>query len=95
MDSVTIRQLLVRLGFSLNAAHSLTTDQGLSSLEELRLLTDGEVINLCKALRKPGGMAENPDAPPAQVPNQGFMVSMRAENNLKLACYYLRHQSFT
>lgn len=41
-------------------------------------------------------MVANPDAllpnQPAQVPNQGFMVSMRAENNLKLACYYLRHR---
>jgi hypothetical protein len=65
-------------------------------LEEIGLLTDGEVVNLCKALRKPGGMVANPDAlfpnQPAQVPNQGFMVSMRAENTLKLACYYLHHR---
>jgi hypothetical protein len=96
MDPVIIRQSLVRLGFSMNAAHSIATDQGLNSLGKIGLLTDGEVVNLCKALRKPGGMVANPEAllpnQPAQVPNQGFMVSMRAENNLKLACYYLRHR---
>ena len=79
----------------MNAAHSITVDQGLNSLEEIGLLTDGEVVNLCKALRKPGGMVANPDAAlpnqPAMVPNQGLMVSMKAENNLKLACYYLHH----
>lgn len=95
MDPVIIRQSLVRLSFSLHAAHSIATDQGLNTLDEIGLLTDGEVVNLCKALRKPGGMVANPDAllpnQPAQVPNQGFMVPMRAENNLKLACYYLCH----
>jgi hypothetical protein len=95
MDPVIIHQSLARLGFSMNAAHSVTTDQGLNSLEEICLLTDGEVVNVCnKALRKPGGMAANPDAElpnqSALVPNKGFMVSMRAEKNL-LACYYLRH----
>jgi hypothetical protein len=96
MVPVIICQSLVRLGFSLHAAHSITTDQGLNLLEEIGLLTDGEVVNLCcKALRKLGGMVANPDAllpnQPAQVPNQGFMVLMKAENNLKLACYYLCH----
>jgi hypothetical protein len=51
---------------------------------------------LCQALKKPGGIVPNPNvgAPgaPAQIPNPGFNVAIKAEENLKLAAYLVRHQ---
>jgi hypothetical protein len=47
-------------------------------------------------MKKPGGTIPNPNAgapgAPAVIPNQGFNVSIRAEENLKLVVYYARHQ---
>jgi hypothetical protein len=34
---------------------AITLDQGLDSLDEIKLLSDLEVADLCKALRCPGG----------------------------------------
>jgi hypothetical protein len=64
---IICHSLVVRLGFSRNAADSIASDQGLlNSVEQIGLLTDCEAVNLCKqeALRKPGEMVvTNPDAP--------------------------------
>jgi hypothetical protein len=88
-----LRTALVRLGFSVDGAVDITADQGLDTLDEIKLLTDVEVSDLCKALRRPGGQIINPNAVganPAMIANPGVQVSLRAETNLKLACYYLR-----
>jgi hypothetical protein len=87
-----LRTALVRLGFSVDGAVDITADQGLDSLEEIKLLMDVEVSDLCKALRRPGGQIVNPNAVganPTYIANPGVQVSLRAETNLKLACYYL------
>ena len=83
-----------RLGFSNEAATRLSVDQGMHTLEELRLLKDEEVESLCKVIRRPGGVVMNfgDDDDDAAIPNPGTPISLRAENNLKLACYWLRHQ---
>jgi hypothetical protein len=58
-------------------------------------LTDVEVTNLCKVVGGPGGTIAGTD--PAgggvvvQVNNPGTSVSLHAEKNLKLACFYLKH----
>ena len=49
-------------------------------MEELNILTDGEIENLCKFIRMPGGIN-----PITNVDNLGIQVSLSAENNLKLA----------
>ena len=77
-------------------------DQGMDDLEELALLTDTEVENLCKVVRRPGGTIDNPNrndedgdpvaGQPATITNPGQTVALRAENNLKMACYYLRYK---
>jgi len=46
---------LCRLGFTTQAATAIMADQGINSLEELRILDDKEVESLCKVIRKPGG----------------------------------------
>jgi hypothetical protein len=73
---------------------AITDEQDLNSLDEIRLLIDGKVKDLCTALHKPGGMITNPNAAagqPAQIQDPGVRVSLWAETNLKMACYYLCH----
>ena len=105
---IALRTMLERLGFSAPAALYITNDQGMNKLSEFTLLTDDEVENLCKVVRRPGGTIPNPqraalqeagdDIPadmPAHVPNPGIVVPLRAVNNLKLACYFLRFREKT
>ena len=76
----------------------ITDAQGLNTLEEFRILTDSEVESLVKVIRRPGGTIADPApgaAPDAHIPNPGVAVSLRAENNLKLACYFLCHKHKT
>jgi len=90
-----IRDALERIGFSEEASDYITGDQGLDEVEEFRILSDSEVENLCKNTRRPGGIINNPNRGrnnPATIPNPGVPVSLKAENNLKLMCYYIRHQ---
>ena len=93
-----IHSALGRLGFT-GAAQTFTTNaQGLDTLEEFRILTDSEVESLVKVIRRPGGTiagAAPGAAPDPRIPNPGIAVSLRAENNLNLSCYYLRHKHKT
>lgn len=94
--NVAMRAAYQRLGFTVAAAVLLTEEQDQNDLDELRLLTDAEVTNLCKVVRRPGGTIAGP-APAGggvavQITNPGTSVSLRAENNLKLACFYLKHR---
>ena len=92
---IAIRAALARLGFSDEAATSIQVDQGLSTLDEFELLSDSDVSDLCKVVRRPGGTVAAVGAPGGQVANPGISVSMRAETNLKLACYFLRYGTRT
>ena len=89
MANVAMRSAFQRLGFSIEAATRITDTQGIDSVEELQLLTDSDVENLCKALKRPGGTIQ---VAGANQPDPGVQVSLRAETNLKLACYFLRHR---
>ena len=81
-----------RIGFSLTASQVIVDEQGLDSLEEIKLLTDDEIENLCKVVRRPGGTipGANPGDPP--VNNPGTPVPLRAENHLTFLVFFLRHQ---
>jgi hypothetical protein len=87
-----MRTMFNRLGFTVAASQVIVDEQGLDTLDEIKLLTDDEIENLCKVLRRPGGTipAENPAHPP--VPNPGTPINLRAENHLKLLAFYLRHK---
>ena len=77
-------------------------DQGMDDLAEFGLLTDTEVENLCKVVCRPGGTIANPnrndangDPVPGQlatITNPGQTVPLRAESNLKMACYFLQYK---
>jgi len=88
-DAAAMRQVFTRLGFTQEAATSIVDVQGIDSLEELRILSDSDVENLCKVVRRPGGTLI---AGGEEVPNRGISVSLRAENNAKLAAFWLRHR---
>jgi hypothetical protein len=80
------------LGFSANAATYITGTEDANSLEELEILEDTDVHNLCETVySNPGGLIANPNmgaaGQPAQIRNPGIPIS----TNLKLASYYLRH----
>ena len=61
-ELIALRAALVRMGLSGAAANFLTADQGLDSLAEFGILTDDEVTNQCKVVRRPGGTMANPEA---------------------------------
>ncbi|KAI2505147.1 hypothetical protein MHU86_9335 [Fragilaria crotonensis] len=93
MEPAAVRTALVRIGFLDAAAQAITDEQGIDSLEEIRLLSDDEISNLAKLIRRPGGVIPGQvNAAGNAVPNPGIQVNARAETNLKLAAFYLRHQ---
>ena len=89
--AAVMRLMFGRLGVANLARQSIVDEQGIDSLEELRVLKDSEVSNICKVVRCPGGMIHAAGGRPA-VPDHGEMISLRAENNIKLACFWLRHR---
>ena len=101
-NTAALRHALVALGFEEDAARVMIDAQGMDTLEEFALLNDSEVENLCKVVHRPGGTIPNPNATdavgdavagqPANITNPGKTIPLRAENNLKMACYYLRYQ---
>ena len=84
---------IVRISFLEAAAQAQTDNQGMDSLDEIRILSDDDIANLCKLLRRPGGVVPGVvNAAGNPIPNPGIQVSARAETNLKLAAFYLRHK---
>ena len=107
-ELVALHAALTRMGFSPAVASFITDTQGMNDLEEFLLLDDEGVGTLCKAIRRPGGQIRNPafaaagtaaaaaaDGIPANISNPGYVVSTRAETNLKLMCYFLRYRRST
>ena len=60
-----IRIMLVRMGFTADAANLITGDQGIDSVNELRTLDNDKASNLCRVLRRPGGVTAAGAADPA------------------------------
>ena len=85
-----MRAMFGRLGVEHNACVSIVEEQDINNLEDLWLLKDNEVTHLCKVVQRPGGMIAAVGNAPA-LPDHGETVSLRAENNIKLACFWLRH----
>ena len=93
MEPAAIRTALARIGFVDAAAQALTEEQGIDSLDEIKILSDDDIANLCKLLRRPGGVVPGVvNAAGNAVPNPGIQVNARAETNLKLVAFFLRHK---
>ena len=80
----------MQIEFSAEAALVITNTQGIDCMEELEILTDGEIENLCKVIRRPGGINTI-----TNVANLGTQVSLKTENNLKLVSFFLKHKART
>ena len=61
-DPAAIRGALKRIGFFQQARTYIVNNQGIDEIEELRILTDEEVENLCKNVRCPGGYDTQPSS---------------------------------
>jgi hypothetical protein len=94
MSEITaIETILERLGFTREAAGYMTRACYVDSLDEVKWM-DGEddVENMIKRVNRPGGtftVGSGNDS--VTTPNVGLKVSIRAENNLKLCIYFLKH----
>ena len=77
MAGVALRNTYVRIGLSSEAALVITDAQGIDCMEEIEIFTDGDIKNLCKVIRRPGGINQI-----TNVANLGIQVSLRAKNNL-------------
>ncbi len=86
MDGHALRAILQVNGFSNQAATYIVNTQGFNDPEDYVNMTDEDVANVCKVTRRPGGLNDNDD------PHPGTGVSVKAEGNLKMMCYYWRHQ---
>jgi hypothetical protein len=90
---------LQRVGVAAPVTNNITDIENIDSLEELKLLRSDHVETLCQTIHNPGGLVNNPKAgiagQPQQIRNPGRHVSARAEKNMRLTTYYLRHQDRT
>jgi hypothetical protein len=96
MAANQLRAMYARIGFTNGADDNIVDVQHINTTTELGYLNDDDVVNLCKTIRHLGGHLPNPafvagEPLPATIPYAGIMVSQRAENNLQLASYTVRH----
>ena len=77
----------MRIVFPAEDSLVITDTQVTDCMEYIDILTDGEIENFCKVVRRPGGIN-----PITNVANLGLQVSLRDENNLKLARLFLKHK---
>jgi hypothetical protein len=98
MAANQLRMMFDRIGFINGANDNIVDIQGIDSVRELSYLNDEDCGNLCKTIRRPGGHLQNPlfvagQIPALQptIPYTGIMVSQRAETNMQLASYTVRH----
>ena len=87
MAGVALRSAYGRIGFSAEYALVITDAKGVDCMEEIDVLTYGEIDNLCKVIRRPGGIN-----PITNVANLGLKLSLRAKNNLKLSSFFRNHK---
>ena len=90
--AIAICNLLTQMGFTQAAAAKIANNQGYDSLDEMKLLSNADVAELCKVVCCPGGQVPNPaGVAGAMMPDPGIPISLRAENNMKLLTFYIRH----
>ena len=81
-EPAALRTCLNGLGFTQEAAAYVVNKQGFDSVDDYLLLSDEEATNICKITRRPGGQTDEGQ------PNAGVTVSLKAENHLKMPCFY-------
>ena len=90
-NNIQVRNALVRMGFSDEASTFVVENQGYTEAAMFARLDNTAASSVCKLVRKPGGAnAQNADAP-----NLGLAVSILAESNFQLMCFYLHFKQRT
>ena len=87
MAGVALHSSYAQIGFSAEAALVIPDAQVIYCMEEIDIIIDGDIDNLCKVIRRPGGVN-----PINNVANLGSQVSLRDENNLKLASFFIKNK---
>jgi hypothetical protein len=94
MSEVTsIETMLERLGFTREASGYTTRACNVDSLDKVKWM-DGEddVGNMIQRVNRSGGTVTIGTCNEAEkTPNVGLQVYIRAENNLKICVYFLKH----
>ena len=85
MERLDCKSMLTRLGWIDAASSSMYDKQAIKSIDEFRLMDNESVKTLCKFLRRPGGVMGTGD------PDPGVKVNARAESNLMLNVYLIKH----
>jgi len=80
MAAAAMRTAFGRIGLSNNAAMAITNEQGVDSCDVLKTLTEGEIEEMCKQVRKNGGANGG-----------GVPISAIAQSNLKYAAFLGKH----
>ena len=65
----------------------ITDLHDIDCMEDIEILTDGEIKNLCKVIRRPGGINTI-----TNVANLEIQVSLRADKNLNLSSFFIKHK---
>ena len=90
-----MRQAYARMGFVASAVDALVVTQAIDTIDELKILDDKQAASLCQVIRRPGGTIPNPAASTRgtapTIRDPGVSISLKAETNLTLAVYYIRH----
>ena len=95
-DAIEMNAMYQRLGFTASASALLSGAQGMDEIYELSLLTYNEFDALYKLVWSPGGTILDPvSRSGGTIPAPGCGISMRAITNMKLVCYFIRHQTRT
>ena len=79
---VALHTALMRLGFSAKEDGFISDEQGLDTLDEMKVLTNDEIERLYKVVWRPGGTVPNPNdgdpGQPATLSNPGKQVPLQA-----------------
>ena len=100
-ELVALRSMSGRMSFTDEGKTVMVDQQVIDDLDTLILLDDKDIRSLCDVIRLPGGSVANPVyvqvggiypvGVNAHIRNNETPVALVAENNLKLAVFYLKY----
>ena len=100
-EPVAFRIMLGRRYFTNEGKTAVMDKKMIADLDTLISLDEKDIISLCNVIRSPGGSISNPAyvqvggiylvGVNTYIRNNGTQVALVAENNLKLAVFYLKY----